>query len=172
METINDNKIESLNKNLKLLIFFVIILIVLVSCFFVAFIVFNNKKDLLEVNNQETTTAIKDSKLYELGVDFYENFYYKDCGQGDDNKRINFLKQYKDKGIKVSLDNILRYYVTTNKYMNSINSDLNLSVYDRVNKIVSESFSNYDLDNTKVVIYPKEPYGEKDYTIEVEIKNK
>ena len=169
----NDKKLDELNKGIKVLIFFVIILIVLVSCFFAVFML-SNDKETTKTNNKETTTtktiaSYKDYKVLELGEVFYETFYWPSCGEGGNDKRKEILKQINDVGITISLDNIIRYAVTTAEY-----SDLysGMSVTDKSDSMVKESFSNYNTQETKVIIYPKEPYGVKDYTIELNIVNK
>lgn len=92
------------------------------------------------------------SRLEELGKDFYENFYYKQAGNDEEAKK-NFLSNYSKLGIKINLDNLVRYKTGESQ------------------KILDE-FKNANGDacnssNTKVAIYPKEPYGQKNYTIEV-----
>ena len=123
-----------------------------------------------------TLKAYPETKLKELGIVFYEDFYFKSAGNGDTEKRKEFLAKYDQIGIKVSLDNLVRYYVTTDSYKELENAKNDATVTERVEALEKEWFQdkkyNYDKDDTKVIIYPKEPYGEKDYTIEVEIKNK
>lgn len=42
-----------------------------------------------------------------MGVQFYEDFYYNQIGKNETERKV-FLEKYKDIGIKVSLDNMLR----------------------------------------------------------------
>ena len=130
------------------------------------------------------------NRVNDLGVTFYEDFYYVSTGNGDADKRTETLSKYTSMGIKVSLENLIRYYVTTDKFKNEFTT---ISVKqegsdERVEKNVAdtsipervESLENAwfkygkegkeklcDVDNTKIVLYPVEPYGEKDYKIEV-----
>ena len=110
-------------------------------------------------------------QLNDIGVTFYEDFYYKSAGNGDEEKRKEFLGRFSDIGIKVSLENLLRYYVTTDKYKDLELADTEANVTDRVEALKKAWFEkkdyNCDGDNTKVIIYPQDPFGEKDYKIEL-----
>ena len=64
-----------------------------------------------------------------------------------------FLEKYKDIGIKVSLDNILRSKKTETTDEN--NTFINKETNEECNK-----------NTSMVVIYPKEPYGKTDYSID------
>ena len=99
--------------------------------------------------NQE---RVLNAKLKELGVNFYENFYYDQLGESQE-EREETLKKFSDKGIKIDLDNLIR--------LNSDNSEDLKSSF--VNK---KTGSSCDAKSTKVIIYPKENYGKKDYKIE------
>ena len=81
------------------------------------------------------------------------NPQYKQIGDTKDAK-AEFLAKFKDIGIKVNLDNLIRH---------------NTEESDELKKEFVNSKTNEacDTNNTKVVIYPKDPYGEKDYKIEV-----
>ena len=92
-----------------------------------------------------------ENNLASLGKDFYENFYY-DLVVRDNG--IQTITKFKTIGIKISLDNIIRY--------KEENADL---AEKFVNPDTKEAC---DKTNTKAIIYPKEPYGKTDYTIEVE----
>ena len=100
-------------------------------------------------NNQE---AVLNSKLKELGVNFYEEFYYEKIGSTQEEKE-EILKRFTDKGIKINLDNLIR-----------LNND---GEEDLENLFVNKKTgSACDAANTKVIIYPKENYGKKDDEIE------
>lgn len=154
-------------------------LVILIGCVFV----------IPSLSKPSDEKVVKD-RISDLGVTFYEDFYYKSSGNGDNDKRTEFLSKYQSMGIKVSLENLIRYYVTTDKYKEAFTT---ISVKktdsdERVDKEVKdasitervESLENTwfkvgkkgkeklcDVDNTKVIIYPQEPYGEKDYKMEV-----
>ena len=66
------------------------------------------------------------------------------------------LKKYEELGIKVNLDNLSRYN-------NKENEEL---VKTFVNNKNNEACN---LQDTKVIIYPKSPYNKTDYTIEVQL---
>ena len=95
------------------------------------------------------------ARLEELGKNFYENYYYNQLGKDDDAKK-EFVKGYAHGGIKIDLANIARTNTT------------------EADKIIAE-FKNAngdacDTSESKVIIYPKEPYGSKDYTIKVHLE--
>ena len=130
------------------------------------------------------------NRVNDLGVTFYEDFYYVSAGNGDADKRTETLSKYTSMGIKVSLENLIRYYVTTDDYKSKFSTILvkeddktieksfsSTSNPERVESLENEWFNNCngkndkcDVDNTKVIYYPQEPYGEKDYKIEVVIE--
>lgn len=94
--------------------------------------------------------------LKDIGTEFYEEFYYKQIAS-DDEKRTEFLKKYKDIGIKVSLDNLSRY-------KKEEESSKILKPF-----VNSETKEECDKTNTMVIVYPKEPYGQTDYTIDTNL---
>lgn len=99
---------------------------------------------------KELTKELKD-----LGKSFYEDYYYKGLGNTDEEK-IEFVSRYKDLGIKVSLGNAARVKVNE--------TDEILKKF--VNKKTGE---NCDADSSMITIFPKEPYGAKDYSINVNL---
>lgn len=92
-----------------------------------------------------------EAELKEMGKGFYENFYY-DLVVGSNG--IDNISKFESIGIKVDLDNLSR--------QNQENK-----------KKIEEDFKNNDKEcnkeNTKVTIYPKNPYGKTDYTMEVQL---
>ena len=83
-------------------------------------------------------------ELKSRGQDFYEKFYYVNLDDDIENKKT-ILKNFDD-GIIVTLENLLLYDDT----------DIEL---------IESSSCNYQ--QTKVIIWPREPYGSEDYDIEV-----
>lgn len=104
------------------------------------------------LNKSEDESLKLSSSLKDLGIDFYENFYYKQIGKTD-NERKKFLEKYKDIGIKVSLDNLSRYK----------KDDMDDILKQFVNDKTKEEC---DRNSSMVIIYPKDPYGQKDYTVD------
>lgn len=96
-----------------------------------------------------TQEQVIEKKLSRMASKFYKDFYYDDLVEkkGSANDAIEYLKGYKDKGLKVSYSNLKEYY---DEFGNSMNYT-DLSVCDE--------------DNTFVLIYPKSPYSNKDFTI-------
>ena len=111
------------------------------------------------------------NKLNMLGVTFYEDFYYKSAGNGDPDKRREFLAKYEQLGIKVSLENLIRYYVTTDKYKELPEAQMDAKIAERVEALQKDWFEDgkykCDGDNTKVIIYPQDPFEEGSYKLEL-----
>ena len=111
------------------------------------FLIFTLKKKTIS-NSEQLTKSLK-----EMGVQFYEDFYYNQIGKNETERKV-FLEKYKDIGIKVSLDNMLRSKKTETTDEN--NPFINKETNEECNK-----------NTSMVVIYPKEPYGKTDYSIDV-----
>lgn len=90
-----------------------------------------------------------EAELKEMGKDFYENFYYdlvvKDHGKEQ-------ISKFKDVGIKIDLNNLGRY-----KSENE----------EKVSKFVNpKDNKECKKEDTKVVIYPEDPFEKNNYRIE------
>ena len=94
--------------------------------------------------------ATLEQKLEEVGKDFYENKYYSSL---DDEQKKN-LANFSENGIRIDITNL------------EVISPLDEDVKKQLEK------DNCDLDNTKLVIIPKEPYGVKDYDLKIELSCK
>ena len=94
--------------------------------------------------------ATLEQKLEEVGKDFYENKYYSGL---DDEQKKN-LANLSENGIRIDITNL------------EVISPLDEDVKKQLEK------DNCDLDNTKLVITPKEPYGVKDYDLKIELSCK
>lgn len=95
------------------------------------------------------------SSLTDMGRDFYENFYYEQVGKSSE-ERTNLLSKFTTVGIKIDLENLERY--DSGKFATDIKAFVNNKTKEKCNKT-----------NTKVVIYPKSPYGKTDYTVEAQL---
>lgn len=92
------------------------------------------------------------NELSDMGEKFYTTFYYNYISNGKNTAEIKkYLIKYKDIGIKVSLTD-LSQYTTDND--------------ETIEKFKNEKNEQCNWENTKVIIYPKEPYTKTDYTIE------
>lgn len=97
-----------------------------------------------------------ESELRVMGSDFYENFYYDQLNKSEEEK-VKLLSQYSSIGLKVNVDNLVR----SNKEVNE----------EKVKGFINpKTKEECDLENTKVIIYPKSPYGKTDYDMEVQIE--
>ena len=140
------NKIGDLFKkiNKKIIIISSIVLVIIIIFVLLLFI------KPFEGKSQEQNLT---NRLEELGIDFYENFYYNQISK-DDKERSEFLEKYTDIGIKINLDNLSRFKVEETEKI----------VKEFVN---TETKKECDKVNSMVVIYPKEPYEKKSYSIDV-----
>lgn len=103
------------------------------------------------VNNPKAKTT---KSVKEMGEAFYTEYYYKELSKGKSNKELsNILSKFKDKGIKISINNLSLY---------------KSGVYKEKIESMRKDFK-CDGKNTKVIIYPKSPYGKNDYKIETEL---
>ena len=124
-------------KTRNIIICAIVLVVIIVLCVF------------LFGDSSQRKKAELENELKSLGKDFYENFYY-DLVVRDNG--INTITKYEKIGIKVSLENISRQ------------SD---EKAEAVKKFVNpKTKKECDKGETKAVIYPKEPYGKTDYTIE------
>lgn len=118
---------------------------IIVACIFVVVIFAIFIPVSLSVNSKEQKF---NDELKKIASDFYENTYYNQIGN-DDGTRLAFLTKYKSTGIKIDLENLSR---TTNN----------------ANEVLKK-FNGCNKENTKVIIYPVEPFNQKDYTVEIEL---
>lgn len=135
--------INKFTKNRKVLIIAGVLLAVIILVTVFVLIFGGSKKN----QSQVLSESLKD-----LGADFYETFYYKQVGTTDE-ERKEFLEKYKDLGLKISLDSLARH----NK--------------EKTDEIIAEFVNNEtgeecDRTNSMVVIYPRDPYGKSDYSID------
>ncbi len=143
MEKLKMDKKKGVNKNTIVAIIAVVVIVVLVI---VGGMFLMNKKD----NRKEL-----EKSLEEMGRDFYENFYYDQIG-GSADERTSLLSKFTTVGIKIDLDNLGRYN----------NGEYKDKISEFTNKKTKEKCSKTD---TKVVVYPKSPYGKTDYKMEIEL---
>ena len=101
---------------------------------------------------KKSQSLVLSDKLKNLGTDFYETFYYKQVGTTDKEKK-EFLEKYKDLGIKISLDSLARHNKEKTEEI----------MAEFVNKKTDEEC---DRNNSMVVIYPRDPYGKTDYSVD------
>ena len=129
------------NKKIKILVSLIIIVILVVTVTMIF---------LKRSNEEELNTSLK-----EMGKNFYENFYYEQIGSSSD-ERNALLSKFTTIGIKVDLENLGRY--NDGEFSKEIKEFKNNKTGKSCNKT-----------KTKVIIYPKTPYGKTDYKIETEL---
>jgi hypothetical protein len=132
--------IGKLKINIKVIIS-VLFIIIFGVFFMLKFNVVNEKEQKLEL----------DTNLKEMGKNFYIKHYYNQISFGRKQSDITvFLKNFSTIGIKVTLNNLEKYDASNNKEF----------INRKTGKICNKNTSF-------VIIYPKEPYGENDFAIEV-----
>ena len=129
------------NKKIKILVSLIIIVILVVTVTMIF---------LKRSNEEELNTSLK-----EMGKNFYENFYYEQIGSSS-NERNALLSKFTTIGIKVDLENLGRY--NDGEFSKEIKEFKN-----------NKTGKNCNKTKTKVIIYPKTPYGKTDYKIETEL---
>ncbi len=110
---------------------------------------------LLVSFGKKTNERELENSLKEMGKSFYENFYYEQIGTSAD-ERTKLLSKFTTVGIKVDLENLSRY--NDGEFKKEIKEFKN----NKTDKACNQT-------NTKVIVYPKSPYGKTDYVVEVEL---
>lgn len=103
---------------------------------------------IFKKTNKEDELEILLEQFEKIGVDFYENFYYQQIGSTQEEVE-QFLEKYNTIGIKINLDNLSRYKTEENS--------------ETIEKLIEKC----NKQNTKVIIYPEEPYEQNSYKTEV-----
>ena len=85
----------------------------------------------------------KENEMKNLGKAFYEEVYYKQLVESDIEVK-DFLSRFKENGIKFDLKTLVGY------------KDDNKELFDKCN-----------LDDSKVTIYPSDPYKQDSYKMEL-----
>jgi hypothetical protein len=94
-------------------------------------------------------------KVKSMGVDYYTNYLYDTLAKGRDKKDLDkILIKYASIGIKMDLNTLEKY--DSGKYKDEI-------------KNLKSKKKACDKNNTKVTIYPEEPYNKTDYRVEIEL---
>ena len=134
---------ENTEKKSNLKVVLIIIFIILLVCFIGG--LFFIKKN--PISNDETAKT----KMEKLSSVFYKYYYEENAVKGDQKETDKFFSRFTDIGITIRL------------------KDLKVYLDSRKNEDYSE-FKNCDENETKLTIYPKSPFGEKDYSIKVTTK--
>jgi len=147
-------KVKIFAKNHKKVVIIVPIVIVLIVATILIVPSFSTK------NSEENKLS---NKLKELGASFYEDYYYDavlNSNSTDENPDAGkeSLANFKDLGLKISLDSLVRVKAAREQI------DEEEIFAEFVNSKTNESC---DKDSSMVAIYPKEPYGKEDYSINV-----
>lgn len=101
-----------------------------------------------------------EARMKELAVDFYENFYY-DSPSTEAKEKAEFVKKYEKTGIKIDLSNLSRYAGSKK----GAKKELATSILSEFKN--SKTDKECDANQTKAIIYPQDPYGKKDYKLEI-----
>lgn len=124
-----------------------VVAVVLIVAFVVVFLLTKGFGKSLEEELSDSLTK--------MGEEFYTEFYYVEISKNKSTTEVaESLEKFKDIGIKINLDNLSRYDNGKNK--------------DEIAKFKNEKGTACNVTNTRAIIYPKSPYGKKDYKVEVE----
>ena len=127
-------------KNIKIGVIVLVALLVVVAAGFGLSYAFNpSKKSKLE------------TELKEMGKSFYEDFYYDLVVNSNG---VENIKKFETTGIKVDLDNLSRQSNESK---------------EKVKDFVNDKNEECNKNNTKVIIYPKDPYGKTNYELEIQV---
>lgn len=88
----------------------------------------------------------REKEMKNLGKSFYEEIYYKQLVDSDIELK-DFLSKYKENGIKFDLKTLVNY------------NDEN-----------KEFFDNCNLEDSKITIYPEEPFEKDSYKIKLTLQ--
>lgn len=137
-------KIKKILKNKKNLPFIIGgILLIIITISTITILVSNAFKDDEKKLSEEEKITLN---LEEMGREFYEKNYQPYMTK-------DVLSKFKDIGIKFYLSSLIRVNAENNP--------------EKVNSFVnSETKEECDKEGSMVIVYPQEPYGEKDYRIE------
>lgn len=136
-----DNIFDGIKENKKTLLIVLVLFIALIIISILN-LIFDNKKS----NSFDNEEIIKSfAELY------YEEGYYPQITSTFGENYSDKLKEYETEGIKLTLLDIISTFGDVDEY-----------------KFYTEG--NYcDFEETYAIVYPKSPYGIKDYTIDIEI---
>ena len=94
-------------------------------------------------------------KVKAMGVDYYTNYLYDTLAKNREKKDLDkILSRYASVGIKLNLNTLEKY--DSGKYAEEI-------------KTLKTKKKECDKANTKVTIYPVEPYNKTDYNVVIEL---
>jgi len=95
------------------------------------------------------------NSLKKMGEEFYTEYYYPEISKDKSSAEVTaVLEKFKDIGIKIDLDNLSRY--------NDGANEEEIAKFKNNGKACNNK-------TTRAIIYPKSPYGKKDYKVEVEL---
>lgn len=146
---VNEEKVEKVKKADKKSVNGLAIIIILIVVFAVVYAlikVFGGGASL----ESSLTKSLKT-----MGEDFYTEYYYPEISKDKSSAEVTaILEKFKDIGIKIDLDNLSRYNDGANE-----------------EEIAKFKYNGKACNNktTRAIIYPKSPYGKKDYKVEVEL---
>lgn len=132
-----------MNNTKKRIVIIISIIVLIALCALIFFCV--TKKDNTKIESN-------DDIIERIGRDFYENYYIKRLGELTDEK-IEKLKRYQNIGIKITIQQLGEFN--------------NYQYKDEIEQILNDE--KCKSEEGKIVFYPYEPYGEKDYKIEINL---
>lgn len=134
----------------KLTLVALIAIIVIIVSLIITINLTNKKGEKFETNENELTELLE-----HLSSTFYEEFFYIQAGK-DNKSRKEFVEKYNETGITTTLDNIIKSVAEAEEKISEFK-----------NNVTNEKC---DKEQTIAKIIPKEPYGVKDYELEITLK--
>lgn len=112
---------------------------------------------IMKLTSPKVSESGLKKKLEKEGRVFYEEYFYNnEALQGlSEEQHKEYVKTYEEIGFKISLYTLATYNKTDASFLNEF-------VNPKTKKPCDEN-------ETKVIIYPKEPYDNKSYKIEVQL---
>ena len=126
---------ELFSKRKPLVIIAIVLIVILLG--FIGFLIYNKFTGVSPKTKAE-------NKISELSDKFYEHYYEQKAETISKEELKTFLSNYKDSGLIINLED-LQIYLDT----------FNIEDYS--------AFDKCDKAGTKVIVYPTDPYGKKDY---------
>ena len=126
--------------------------VILIGVFVVVFLIL-----VFLILNVDTRTEQEKAydKVESMAKEFYTGYYYKENSDPKDENAIKtFLSKYADMGITITLENLEKFYYSTDSKSKNASFD---------------ELKDCDVAKTKAIVYPVSPYGREDYKINVKL---
>ena len=125
--------------------------------FLIIFILILGFLSIVFINNLNKNEKDYVSELTNIGNEAYSEYYYKIMAIDKNETDLKaYLKKYETTGLKFDLEALKGYAINQEK----------ADYYNLINEFLSKN-KKCNENGTKVIVYPKEPYGATDFTSEI-----